>query len=253
MGREIEVSFPIKRIISLVPSQTELLFYLNQESNLVGRTKFCIHPEKQIDNIPVIGGTKKLRIEKIRALNPDLIIGNKEENQKEDIKLLEQEFPVWMSDIQSLEDAFEMISDISAFLNQAETGANLIDDIRKGFDQAGQISNKSVLYLIWAKPYMGVGSGTFIHNIIEKLGLKNILSSSSRYPELSENQIIDLRPELVFLSSEPYPFGNDHLQYFRNLLPDSEVILVNGEFFSWYGSRLLHACEYFRKLKIVLN
>lgn len=238
-------SFP-KRIISIVPSQSELLWDLGLREELVGITKFCIHPNQMYKSIERVGGTKNLNIEKIRALKPDLIIGNKEENEQSQILELQNEFPVWMSDIYNLEDALQMIGLVGELVNKA-TEANLIKhQIQHSFVNIQQIS-KTGLYLIWNKPYMAAGKSTFIGDMLQKIGIQNVLEQNSRYPELSLEEIKTLNPDLVFLSSEPYPFKEDHIKELQNELPNSKVILVDGELFSWYGSRLTKSVNYFNE------
>ena len=238
--------FP-KRIISIVPSQSELLWDLGLREELVGITKFCIHPNQMYKSIERVGGTKNLNLEKIRALKPDLIIGNKEENEQSQILELQKEFQVWMSDIYNLEDALQMISLVGELVNKTNE-ANLIKhQIQHSFLNLQQIS-KTGLYLIWNKPYMAAGSATFIGDMLQKIGVQNVLQANSRYPELSLDEIKLLNPDIVFLSSEPYPFKEEHIKDLQNELPNSKVILVDGELFSWYGSRLTKSVNYFNEL-----
>lgn len=248
----ISISFPPKRIVSLVPSQTELLFDLGLNEEVVGITKFCIHPTAKFKNTTKIGGTKKLDIQKIRALKPDLIIGNKEENQKEDIELLMQEFPLWMSDIYNLNDALEMIDQIGVMVDrkvQAEQlSTQIIANFKTLLDNIDQHQLKSVAYFIWHQPDMLAGKNTFIDEMLLYCGCKNVIDLN-RYPSLNQQALKALKPDAVFLSSEPYPFKEKHVSYFRNIWPTAKVELVDGEMFSWYGSRLLKATEYFSALK----
>ncbi len=246
MGRFVQVSFPLRKIVSLVPSQTELLIDLGLGDFLVGRTKFCIHPKGRIDTISVIGGTKNLNIDKIISLRPDIIIGNKEENRKEDIEVLEKLFPIWMSDVNSLQDALLMIDSLSDLLGKKVEGKTLIEKIRQGFKSIPQFPPMRILYLIWQKPYIGVAKDAFINDILTRTGFDNVLKEQSRYPELTDNEIIELKPQVIFLSSEPYPFKEKHQKYLHGIVPDSKVILVDGEMFSWYGSRLLQVPDYLK-------
>ena len=243
MGRSVEVSQCPKRIISLVPSQTELLLDLGV--NVVGRTKFCTHPKERLESIPIIGGTKKFRFDEIRALNPDLIIGNKEENYEEGIVELSNKYPVWMSDITTIQDAIEMIRKISDLCGVSARGNSMSLQIERELELVKDKFSGSVLYLIWKNPWMAVGTGTFINSILTHLGFDNVITAN-RYPELTDEQINDFRPDYVFFSSEPYPFKeNDLLQDWS-----SKNIIVDGEMFSWYGSRILKAVEYFRSFVI---
>lgn len=253
LGREITINYPPKRIVSLVPSQTELLFDLGLDKEIIGLTKFCIHPIEKFATRTKIGGTKKLNIEQIRALQPDLIIGNKEENQQEQIEELMAEFPVWMSDIATLEDAKLTIQQIGELVDRSPEASYLNHLITQGFTDLQTLAaqnglNKTVAYLIWRKPFMAAGKETFIDDVLCLNGLTNVVRQS-RYPELSIGQLAELKPDLVFLSSEPYPFKEEHLEELKSQLPDAKVMLVDGEMFSWYGSRLVKAVQYLFQLQ----
>lgn len=240
-------SYP-KRIISLVPSQSELLWDLGLREELVGITKFCIHPQEMFKSVNRVGGTKTLNIDKIRALNPDLIIGNKEENEQVQILELQKEFAVWMSDIYNLDDSLNMIEKIGALVNRVEEARMIKNNIQSSFHQLNK-SNKSAVYFIWREPYMAAGKGTFIGDILYRLGLQNKIDDDNvRYPELSLEEIKILNPELILLSSEPYPFKQVHLNELQALLPHTKIVLVDGELFSWYGSRLQKSVAYFNDL-----
>jgi ABC-type Fe3+-hydroxamate transport system substrate-binding protein len=248
MNRMIRLEKIPERIISLVPSQTELLVDLGLEEKLVGITKFCIHPDHIFRNKTRIGGTKKFDFNKIRELKPDLIIGNKEENEKSQIDLLAKEFPVWMSDIFCLEDTFEMFRQIGMMTGSISRAEELVKNIRSGFNSLKcEFQFNRVLYLIWKEPWMAAGKKTFIDEIMSLAGFNNIISES-RYPELTSEQIKTMNPEIIFLSSEPYPFKENHIVELNVICPQSKIILVDGELFSWYGSRLLKTPEYLAEL-----
>lgn len=257
LNRAVSINYPPKRIISLVPSQTELLFELGLSDEIVGITKFCVHPAAQYKTKTKVGGTKKLNIELIRSLQPDLIIGNKEENTREEIELLQQEFPVWMSDIYTLEDAMKTITEIASLVNRQPEAAYLNHLINAGFTDLQTLAlqqgiDKKVAYLIWKDPYLLVGKDTFINDILMKIGLTNVIKQS-RYPEIDNEALAQLKPDLVFLSSEPYPFREKHLKEIGGILPEAKIMLVDGEMFSWYGSRLVKAVQYHFQLQQELN
>lgn len=250
MGRQVELAWPPRRIVSLVPSQTELLHSLGLAQEVVGITKFCVHPEGWRKQKQVVGGTKTPHLEAIRALQPDLIIGNKEENEQSSIEALAQEFPVWMSDIYTLADALEMMRMLGEVTGREAAAQQLASTIHQRFMSLPRpgVSPK-VLYLIWRKPWMAAGSQTFIHQMLESCCFTNVIAEQLRYPELSEEAMQALEPDLVFLSSEPYPFKEKHLAELQALLPQAKLLLVDGELFSWYGSRLLQAPAYFREVQ----
>ncbi len=253
LQRTIEVSYPPKRIVSLVPSQTELLFELGLNEEVIGITRFCVHPADQFKHKTKVGGTKNLNIELIRSLQPDLIIGNKEENEQKQIELLMQEFPVWMSDITDLDGATKTIEQIGALVDRKPEAAYLNHLIQAGFRDLQTLAlqqgiNKTVAYLIWKNPYLFAGKDTFINHMLSLNGLTNVVKQS-RYPELDVTQLRLLNPEMVFLSSEPYPFKEKHLEEIQLILPEAKVMLVDGEMFSWYGSRLVKAVQYLFQLQ----
>ena len=240
--------FPI-RIVSLVPSQTELLYDLGLGERVVGITKFCIHPQEWFETKTRVGGTKQVKLDVVKTLAPDLIIGNKEENTKEDIEALRSIAPVWMSDIETLGDALRMIAEVGELTQTQYKAHKIAQSIGDAFDSfQSSLTDKSVLYLIWKKPYMGVAEGTFIHDLLTKvLGFKNVLSPQSRYPICDLNDLKE-QPDYVFLSSEPFPFSETHIAEIAELFPSSKIRLVDGEYFSWYGSRLLGTVDYFKRL-----
>ncbi len=248
MGNTVELANPPQRIISLVPSQTELLHDLGLGEKIVGITKFCVHPPHWLKSKAIVGGTKNFQFDVIERLKPDLIIGNKEENYQEGILKLQDQFPVWVSDISTLENALSMIASISALTDCEMKGAAIRTKIQQAFSEMKPLPPTRVLYMMWRNPWMGAAAGTFIHAMIEKTGLKNVLGDQERYPELSEDAIKNLNPELIFLSSEPYPFSEKHFSEIRDLLPHTRIKIIDGEMFSWYGSRLALAPDYFSSL-----
>lgn len=253
LNRTININYPPKRIISLVPSQTELLFELGLDAEVIGITKFCIHPESKFKEKTKIGGTKKLNLDLIRSLKPDLIIGNKEENERVQIEELMAEFPVWMSDIYDLEGAKKTITEIGALVDRQPEASYLNHLITAGFNDLQTLAlqnglDKSVAYLIWKDPYLFAGRNTFINQMLAMNGLNNVVKED-RYPEMDLKTLAQLNPDLVFLSSEPFPFKEKHLEEISRLLPDAKVMLVDGEMFSWYGSRLVKAVQYLFQLQ----
>lgn len=248
LGRSITLDGVPRRIVSLVPSQTELLAYLGLDDTVVGITKFCVEPPPWRTSKKVVGGTKKIKIDEILALAPDLVLANKEENTESDVRMLAERVPVWVSDVSTLRDALGMIKSVGQMTNTSQEAANLIEQIQGEFLPLSGITKAKALYLIWMDPWMGAASGTFIDSMMTHLGLTNVLSEQTRYPALSESLIRELNPELILLSSEPYPFTALHRDRIREWMPSAQVRLVDGTYFSWYGSRLLHAAHYFSSI-----
>lgn len=256
LNRTLDISYPPRRIISLVPSQTELLYDLGLRDEVVGITKFCLHPEEWFRTKTRVGGTKKYDFEKIKALAPDLIIGNKEENEQLQMEALMETYPVWMSDIYTLADAGDMVLKLGALLDRTEAAHTLQKKIEKGFKELDEFRaehvyvDKRVAYFIWRQPYMAAGSHTFIDHLLTCCGFTNVFSGEGfkRYPEITAAQLKEADPEVILLSSEPYPFKEKHIAEFQSICPNAKIVNVDGELFSWYGSRLLHAPDYFKTL-----
>jgi len=263
MNRSVQLPhWPPRRIISLVPSQTEFLADLSLDDEVVGITKFCIHPNNWFQQKKRVGGTKTLDFHKIEVLKPDLIIGNKEENEQSQIEYLAQHYPVWMSDIYTLEDALDMMRKLGQVTGKTEKANAIIAEVENQFahhfkprrflkptrfpEEGG---TPKVAYLIWRKPYMAAGSGTFIDDMLRRAGFDNVFTSLARYPEISHQQFKEARPDAILLSSEPYPFSEKHIAELQEICPDATIQLVDGELFSWYGSRLLQAPRYFAELR----
>lgn len=244
-----DLNYHSKRIISLVPSQTELLFDLGLEAETIGITKFCIHPSAWYKTKEKVGGTKTLQLNKIRNLKPDLIIANKEENVKDQIEELAKDFPIWLTDVNNLEDALQMINNIGALTGKKATSLTLAGQIKQNFKKIKLLpSPMRTSYLIWQKPYMTIGGDTFIHDMLYRCGFQNVFTGQNRYPQTTVSELITKNCELLLLSSEPYPFKQKHIDELSKLLPHTKIVLVDGEFFSWYGSRLIKAPQYFKNL-----
>ena len=244
-----------KRIVSLVPSQTELLFDLGLDNAVVGVTKFCVHPADRVKTKRRIGGTKNLNLEAIKELKPDLILANKEENVQEQIETLARLFPVWVTDVSNVPDALVMIETIGTLTNCRRAAAAINEQINAGFDELQKLPCQSplrVCYLIWKDPYLTVGGDTFIHDMIQRAGFENSFGSTTRYPEVTIAQLQTAGCDALLLSSEPYPFAGKHIAFFQELLPQTKIRLVDGEVFSWYGSRMQRAPGYFAWLQAAI-
>jgi ABC-type Fe3+-hydroxamate transport system substrate-binding protein len=250
MGFVISVPENPLRIVSLVPSQTELICDLGLADRLYGVTKFCIHPEEIVSKKTVVGGTKTFHSEAIRVLNPDLIIANKEENDRDLLLNLKKHYPVWISDVKNLEECRQMISEMGTLLNREEDASFINRKIEEGFAGLPTLSRKiKTAYLIWRNPFMSANADTFINDIMQRCGLENVFAHKEvRYPEISAAELKAADPELILLSSEPYPFSEKHFAEIEEILPNASLALADGEMFSWYGSRMMFAPVYLRKL-----
>lgn len=254
LGRTITLNFEQDnlKIVSLVPSQTEYLFDIGLAENIVGITKFCIHPADAIKNKTIIGGTKNINIEKILALQPSIVFANKEENEQSQVEELMKHVPVWISDIYTLEDAYQMMLQLGELFDKSIKANVLVSQIRENFLSLPKPTKSiRVAYFIWRGPYMLAGENTFIDFLLQKMGLVNIsheLASNSRYPEIEEEVLRNLNPAVIYLSSEPYPFKNKHIEELQAICPEASIQLVDGELFSWYGSRLKYTAAYMQEL-----
>jgi ABC-type Fe3+-hydroxamate transport system substrate-binding protein len=242
------------RIISLVPSITELLFTLGLSDQVVGITKFCVHPHEWFKSKKRIGGTKSIHVDQIRALAPTLVIANKEENIKEQIEALEAFTKVHITDVSNFEDALKMIQDIGSLTYTEAKATEIITTIKDRFAELNQLLAIQQLqsipctYLIWQDPYMTIGGDTYINDLIKKIGFTNVFANTTRYPSIDLTAIEQSNCSVIFLSSEPYPFKQMHIDLLQKYFPTKLIILVDGEMFSWYGSRLLEAAGYFNSL-----
>ncbi len=253
LGRLCHIPYPPQRIISLCPSITETLVKLGAGPRLVGRTRFCIHPNDDVATIAKVGGTKSVKYDKIERLQPDLIIAEKEENTLPMIEQLESKYPVYVTDVNNLEEGYRLILDVGKLIGAEDKASEMEQEARNSINRSGKISRNlgSVLYLIWKEPWMVAGQNTFIHDVLTHAGFNNLGQQllTSRYPEVTKEIIEQLNPDWIMLSSEPYRFKTKHLEEINDWLPRSRVILVEGEMFSWYGSRMILAGDYLLSLQ----
>lgn len=250
LERKVKIPFPPKRIISAVPSTTEFLFDLGLDEKVISKTRFCRYPEEKISKLPNIGGPKNLYIDKIHLLNPDLILVNEEENNKEQIESLFEEYPVYVCKVRNYEQALKNILKTGKITDSEPKAFEIANTIHSNFSRLPVLTNKlKVLYLIWKDPFMAVGNDTFISSMLEKCGFENAIPDyKNRYPTLTSEELFDINPDLVFLSSEPFSFEAKHSTEIQKIVPKSKIEFVDGEMFSWYESHLLKADKYFKNL-----
>lgn len=256
LHRTLHLKETPKRIVSLVPSQTELLVDLGLEDAIVGVTKFCVHPKHLRQQKTVVGGTKQVHLDKIKALQPDIILCNKEENTKDMISELEQIAPVHISDIYTIEDSLELITMYGELFNTSKRAQKLSADTslkRTAFQKMNAKQSKlKVAYVIWKNPWMVAANETFINDMLTENNFENCFSDLNRYPEISLSDLKQREVNLIMLSSEPYPFKAKDIAEFKSVCPNADIRVVDGEAFSWYGSRLLKAFDYFEELQKTL-
>ncbi|ROH97934.1 ABC transporter substrate-binding protein [Chryseobacterium daecheongense] len=240
------------KVISLVPSITEALFDLGlTENEVIGRTKFCIHPHEQIKNVEIVGGTKNINIEKIKSLQPDLILANKEENVKEQVEALMHDFKVMVTHVETVEDNYYLVKSLGNIFRQEEKAKAYNLKTYEVLNQAKINSRIKVAYLIWKNPYMTIGSDTFIHHILTEIGFENSFKDKIRYPEIKVEDLA--KTDIIMLSSEPFPFKEKHMEELKAFYPDKKIMIVDGEAFSWYGTHIAKCGKYFNELLSEIN
>lgn len=248
LGRQVNITVPPKRIISICPAITETLFALHLENDIVGRTKYCIFPKGTVENVPIVGGTKEVNIEKIIELKPDLILAEKEENTKEIVQALEKIAPVFVMEVQSIEESYRLIKTLGSLTNKELVADQLITSSKTAFSALLPKEHVKAAYVIWRKPYMVVGDTTYINNVLHTLGFDNpFVQGNSRYPSVTKEELAAANLDVLLLASEPFPFQEKHIAEFQSFLPNTKIVLVDGEMF-WYGSKMIEAGPYFKEL-----
>ncbi len=253
LGRRLVLDLPAQRIISLCPSITETLYSLGAGSNVVGRTRFCIHPQPDVKNALNVGGTKDVNLPRIASLQPDLIVAEKEENTKEIVETLERDYHVFVGDVKTVVDALRLIRDLGKLTGKKDEAATLVRTIQDLLPVGEFLPNYSYAYMIWKNPEMAVGHDTYIDDLLSRFGFQNALSKMpGRYPQVSMEMLEELSPDVVFLASEPYPFSGDDQDFFSDYLPDSTIMPIDGEI-AWYGSRMVNAIEVLKEVRMRLQ
>jgi ABC-type hemin transport system substrate-binding protein len=233
-----------QRIVSLVPSLTETLFALGVGERVVGRTRYCAQPPRLVGKVPKIGGTKKIDVRRVLELEPDLVVAVMEENSKEDVRALaEAGVPVFLGAPETVDGAVRMLRELAARV-EAPLVRSVLAPIERVLDKlrAPRSSTRKIFVPIWKSPYMGVGSDTYVHDVLKISGGENVCGGATRYPVVTLEEIESLQPEVVLLPDEPYPFSSEDLPEFYALdIPaakDDRIYLVDGKLLTWYGPRM---------------
>ncbi|QCJ41112.1 iron ABC transporter substrate-binding protein [Bacillus sp. S3] len=249
LGRRVNIPAVPKRIISICPAITETLFALGLENEIVGRTKYCIFPKGIVDEVAVVGGTKEVNVETIRNLQADLILAEKEENTEEIVLALEKIAPVFVLEVQKIEESYRLIETLGLLTNRQQAASRLITSCKASFPVRADKQNLNAAYVIWRKPYMVVGGTTYINDVLHTLGFQNPFETGeSRYPTVTKEELAAAKLDVLLLASEPFPFQEKHIAEFQSFLPNTKIVLVDGEMF-WNGAKMLEAGPYLEKLK----
>ncbi len=248
LNRTVEINGVPQRVVSLVPSITETLADLGLAKHLVAVTRFCKYPLELTKLLPKAGGPKNIDIDKIVDLQPHLVIAVKEENDKEQVLKLAEQVPVIVFDINSVEDAFNMLDGLGAVFDRADVTAGVINSIKQKLEKYSPAgSYKKTMYLIWKNPWMAAGRSAFIGAMMKVAGFDNFISG--RYPQVSRQEFE--KANTLLLATEPYHFTESDRQQLLEEYPDKNVIIVDGEMFTWYGTHMLKAIDYFERLTLM--
>lgn len=240
------------RLVSLCPSTTRLIFDLGRGGDLVGITKFCIHPAEAVAGIEKVGGTKDPKIERILALKPDLVLLNREENRREDWEALDQAgISCHLSFPRTVADCRALVADLGGLLHAEAKATQILsaidDSAERAQKAASQNPNVPFAYLIWRKPWMTVNSKTYISKLLSDAGGLNVFADAEQdYPAITAQQIAAAKPRMILLSSEPFPFKQKHIDELAAAtgLPKAQIHLVDGELLSWHGSHTADGLDY---------
>src|SRR5690625_1728071 len=235
------------RCYSLCTPITDTLMHIQLKEEVVGQTRFCIHPHDEDKTVINVGGTKDIQLDRIQQLQPDLIIAEKEENTKEMVAALDVDYQVYVFEIQTIQDALRMIHDLGELTDRQRLATELNTRIDEAFARLPKMKGQRVAYIIWQHPFMVVGQDTYIHTVLESMGFVNPFTAfAGRYPEVTATDLQAAKLDYLFLATEPFPFREQHQAEFARLLPDTPTFIVDGEMF-WYGPKMLEAAAYFRK------
>lgn len=236
-----------QRIVCLVPSLTEALFAFGVGERVVGRTRYCTQPPRAVGRVAKVGGTKKVDVGRVLSLEPDLVVAVKEENAREDVEeLMTSGVPVFLGAPETVEDAVGMLGELAEAVgapkDRSEAVLGPIERVCARLREAEPENTRRVFAPIWKRPYMSVGSDTYVHDVLELCGGENICGGETRYPTVTLEEIETAKPEVVLLPDEPYPFSAEDLPEFYALdapaAREDRIHLIDGKMLTWYGPRM---------------
>jgi ABC-type Fe3+-hydroxamate transport system substrate-binding protein len=240
LGRTLTLGAAPRRLVSLVPSITETVVALGSAPVLVGRTEFCVHPEAALASVAVVGGTKTPDVARILALAPDLVLANQEENRAVDVKRLEREVPVFVTDVRTVAEALAWTEELRALLAGQPTAP------RPERRRAPPVAGPRVATLVWREPLVAVGEDTYAASVLAAVGLANVFSEpGGRYPRPTLDDLAARRPERVVLPSEPHAWTEAEAHELEDALrargAETRCVRVSGEALTWWGARTKRA------------
>jgi ABC-type Fe3+-hydroxamate transport system substrate-binding protein len=238
LGRIFDFSTPPSRVVSLVPSLTETLFDLGAGDAVAGITDFCILPEA-IER-PRVGGTKNPRIDEIRALLPDLVYMNLEENLERHARAIEEFAPVFVTEPKTVGDVAALITTLGAIHRCTERARDLTDALA---NERGIIAPFTFAVPIWKKPWMWCGGDTYVSNLVGSIGGRNVIAERERYPSIAIEEVLALRPGILFLPDEPYEFTAADAAEIRG---PRVIGPFPGHLFTWHGTRTILGLRFLR-------
>lgn len=256
LGRQVDLPKVAQRIVSLCPSITETLFHLGVGERIVGRTRFCVRPPEVVHHARVVGGTKQVDVGRVRALCPDLVIAQKEENTREVVEALAQFVPVFVGDVETWDDGLRLIDDLGTVTGSVPAALRLERAVREAFVNVPRADGVRVAWLIWRNPWMAAGAGTYLDDLLQRAGFVNICArvGESRYPQTTPEELRERGVQVVFLSSEPYPFKESHARELGAQLAGAHVhvLCADGEL-SWYGAGMVRAASELTRLARIVG
>ena len=239
LGRTFDFATPPSRVVSLVPSLTETLFDLGAGDAIVGITDFCIFPEG-IERTPV-GGTKSPRVDEIRALSPDLVYMNLEENVERHAKAIESFAPVFVTEPKSVDDVAELITILGAIHRRNDRARELTEALAR---ERRTVASFTFAVPIWKKPWMWCGGDTYVSNLVESIGGTNVIGDRERYPSIDLEEVLALNPDIIFLPDEPYEFTPEDA---TEILGPRAIGPFPGHLFTWHGTRTILGLRFLRE------
>ncbi len=249
-GRRVRLPVFPSRIIPLVPSITETLFVLGLDERLVGVTRYCTEPPASVAQKPKVGGQKDPDLKTIQSLQPDLVVANMEENRREDIEALAaMGIAVYTTFPRTVAEGIGMIRDLGRVTQTEKKAAVIARSLEELYREISAEATKRrplrVFCPIWRRPYMSINRDTYVHDVLRTCGGENIFAGKSeRYPQISLEEVADLKPEVILLPDEPYRFLPRHVvdfEPFRDAIParvTGRTHFVDGKMLSWYGPRI---------------